>query len=125
MWIKHGDSIVLSIAPYSFSRILVRLKDIFSGNSQLYVQPSSSYRHPDYKLAITRSLDPTKYAKFYYYLLNASHSDVEQTLRIIVDYYRHRIQCLNSEIYSKNKIIQQNGDINAQMNKYVSNIDNN
>ena len=73
-------------------RYLVQFKDIFKGNIQLYEKVKPSFDHPNFFSTAGRAKDPRIYGPIYKSFLKMVHGDSEQTLRVLVMYYRQKTE---------------------------------
>jgi hypothetical protein len=98
---SQGDGFTVSLAIYGL-KFGVRFKDILNGSVELYQTPSPDYEHPDFFDIAGRSRDPSKFASYYGTLLDMTHGDQSQTMRVLVSYYRQNIESLQKDIGETN-----------------------
>jgi hypothetical protein len=93
---SQGDGFTVTLAIYGI-KYGVRFKDILDGRIEIYQEPSDDYEHPDFFEIAGRSRDPTNYASYYTSLLDMTHGDQNQTQRVLVSYYRQKIETLQTQ----------------------------
>ena len=91
---NQGDGLTLISTQYKGIKYLVRFKDIFTGQIQLFEKVDSNQSHPDFFAAAGRSQDPRVYGPIYQAFFRMVHGDSEQTLRVLVAYYRQKTESL-------------------------------
>ena len=98
---NQGDSLTLISTQYNGLKYHVRFKYVFTGKVQLYEKVDSHYAHPDFFAAGGRSQDPRVYGPIYQAFFRMVHGDNEQTLRVLVAYYRQKTESLVCDLREK------------------------
>jgi hypothetical protein len=93
---SQGDGFTVTLDIYGI-KFGVRFKDILDGRIELYQAPSDDFEYPDFFEIAGRSRDPTNYASYYTSLLDMTHGDQNQTQRVLVSYYRQKIETLQDQ----------------------------
>ena len=109
----------LKSVEYPLLRYLVRFKDILNGEIQLYERVNPSFDHPDFFSAAGCSKDPRVYGPIYKAFLKMVHGDNEQTLRVLVGYYRQKSESL---VYESGRMLQDSIktiDTTSDMNEQI------
>ena len=101
LWYNQGDGLTLISTQYNGLKYNVRFKDVFTGKVQLYEKVDSHYAHPDFFAAAGRSQDPRVYGPIYQAFFRMVHGDNEQTLRVLVAYYRQKTESLVCDLREK------------------------
>lgn len=87
---NQGDGLTLVSTQYNRLGYNVRLKDIFSSSIQLFEQSTASFKHTLFFATAGQSKYPYVYGPVYYLCLKIILGDSEQTLRVLVAYYRQK-----------------------------------
>ena len=95
------NGLTLISTQYNGLKYHVRFKDIFTGKIQLYEKVDSDYAHPDFFAVAGRSQDPRVYGPIYQAFFRMVHGDNEQTLRVLVAYYRQKTESLVCDLREK------------------------
>ena len=107
----------LKSVNYPLLIYLVCFKDLFSGEIQLYERFNQLFDHPDFFSAAGRSKDPRVYWPISF--AQMVHGDNEQTLRILVGYYRQNSEILGYESGKLKKSINIKCDSTVEINDQI------